>query len=84
MRLHDCLCEFSEVKNEANTDVKGYVLVSECDECKAKREGENEKLAIEEQAVAEAEAEKEIKKASAKAKLLALGLTEEEIEALLS
>ena len=33
-----CECKFKEIKNDVNTEVKGYVLVSECDECKAKRE----------------------------------------------
>lgn len=35
-----CTCTFKEIKNEANTNVKGSVLVSECDECKAKREAD--------------------------------------------
>jgi hypothetical protein len=38
VKLNNCNCLFEEVKNDANTNVKGYVLVSECDECKAKRE----------------------------------------------
>ena len=33
-----CECIFKEIENNANTNVKGYLLVSECDECKAKRE----------------------------------------------
>ena len=35
-----CECKFKEIKNDANTEVKGYILVSECDECKAKREAD--------------------------------------------
>jgi len=35
-----CECIFKEIKNDANTEVKGSILVSECDECKTKREAD--------------------------------------------
>lgn len=83
MKLYDCNCEFAESTNNANSSVKGYILVSECDDCAAKRETENTvRLAKEQekQVIIEQEA---IAKESAKAKLIALGLNDAEIEALI-
>jgi hypothetical protein len=85
VKLYNCDCLYEEVNNNINDSlVKGYTLISECNTCKTIREGQEEQRAIEEQAASEAEIAKEEKKASAKIKLLALGLTEEEIEAILS
>lgn len=47
MKLYECGCEFEEIKNDANTEVKGYILVSECDACKEKRKVDAEKAAKE-------------------------------------
>ena len=39
IKLFNCDCEYKEVGNKVEgSSAKGYVLVSECDDCKAKRE----------------------------------------------
>lgn len=40
MKLYKCDCDWKETENKAGGGVKGYILVSECDECKAKREAD--------------------------------------------
>jgi len=83
IKLFSCDCLYKEIGNKvADSSAKGYVLVSECDDCKNKREVENEKRAIEEQVAKEDELLQAQKKESAKIKLLNLGLTKEEIESL--
>jgi hypothetical protein len=39
MKLNNCNCEFEELKNSVeDSTAKSYILISECDNCKTKRE----------------------------------------------
>ena len=41
MKLYNCNCEYEELKNNVeDSTAKSYILVSECDECKTKREAD--------------------------------------------
>ena len=41
IRLHECLCEFEEIKNNVtSSSAIGYILVSECNDCKTRRESD--------------------------------------------
>ena len=78
----NCDCLYNEV-GEGTGNVKGYELVSECDVCKARREADNAAREAEKQVQEEKELAIAVLRVQARAKLLALGLTEEEIDALL-
>jgi len=83
IKLYSCNCKFKEIPNEVDNEVKGYSLVEECNVCKTKREEENARKLAEEQIRRKEELLLSQRKESIKQKLLALGLTQEEIEALL-
>jgi predicted DNA binding protein len=79
IKLFECDCEYQE---SGTGTAKGYILVSECAKCVAKREADNAARLVkeaEEKVVVDAKAEA---KESARAKLVKLGLTDAEIEAL--
>lgn len=84
IKLYACDCLYEETENNANTEVKGYILVSECDICKAKREAAN-LAAVEKKAQDDAtESAKKAARESFISKLEALGtFTSEEIKAIL-
>jgi hypothetical protein len=82
IKLYECDCLFEEV-GEGIGNVKGYVKVSECSVCVAKREADT--LAAETKRLADEEAAstKETNKQAAISKLLVLGLTQDEIDSLI-
>ena len=82
IKLLSCDCEFNEI-GEGVGNIKGYVLVTECNVCTTKREADNAARLVEEQAKTAADALKETNKQVAITKLLVLGLTQEEIDALI-
>ena len=81
-KIFNCNCLYNEV-GEGTGNVKGYELVTECNDCKARREADNAAIAVEKQAQEEKELVEAVLRVQARAKLLALGLTEAEIDALL-
>jgi hypothetical protein len=81
MKLYNCNCDYQET---GTGSAKGYMLISECAECAAKREAENTAILAkeaEEKAVVDA---KLAARESSKAKLLAIGtFSQEEIDSIL-
>ena len=51
-------CVYNEIGNSVGGPVKGYILIKECDECKAKREANNV-IRAEQEKIRKAEAAKE-------------------------
>ena len=48
-KIFNCNCLYNEV-GEGTGNVKGYELVTECNDCKARREADNAAIAVEKQA----------------------------------
>jgi len=83
IKLYSCNCKFKEIPNKVDNEVKGYSLVEEWNVCKTKRKKENAERLAKEQAKKEEELLLSQRKESAKRKLLALGLTQEEVDILI-
>lgn len=79
-----CSCEYEEIGNNvSDSNAKGYTKVVECDDCRTQREAEAAAAEAKRIADEEAAATKEANKESAITKLLALGLSQDEIDAIL-